>query len=68
MKIENLCVNFGDKIVYDNFNISFEENKITAILGKSGSGKTTLFNVLTNTINFNHDSGGKSAICTARKL
>ena len=52
IEIKNLCVSFDNKIIYNNFNISFEENKITAILGKSGSGKTTLFNVLNNTIDF----------------
>ena len=52
IKIKNLSVKFGEKVVYDNFNIEFEENKITAILGKSGCGKTTLFNVLNNTINY----------------
>ena len=52
IEIKNLCVNFDNKVIYNNFNISFEENCITAILGKSGSGKTTLFNVLNNTINF----------------
>ncbi|MBQ7308278.1 MAG: ABC transporter ATP-binding protein [Clostridia bacterium] len=52
IEIKNLFVKFDNKIVYQNFNISFDENSITAILGKSGSGKTTLFNVLNNTIDF----------------
>ena len=52
IEIKNLSVNLGDKVVYKNFNLSFEENKITAILGRSGSGKTTLFNVLCNNISF----------------
>lgn len=52
IKINNLCVKFDNKIVYDNFNIEFYENEITAILGKSGCGKTTLFNVLNNTISY----------------
>lgn len=52
IEIKNLSVNFGNKIVYKNFNISFEENTITAILGKSGAGKTTLFNVLCGTVDY----------------
>ena len=52
IEIKNLSVKFKDKVIYDNFNISFEENKITAILGKSGTGKTTLFNVLCGTISY----------------
>lgn len=52
IEIKNLSVNFGNKTVYKNFNISFEENTITAILGKSGAGKTTLFNVLCGTIDY----------------
>lgn len=46
MVIENLCKRYGDKVVYENFNLEIEEGKITCILGESGSGKTTLLNVI----------------------
>lgn len=46
MKIVNLCKRYGDKIVYDNFNLEIEDGRTTCILGESGSGKTTLLNVI----------------------
>lgn len=44
IKFENINVNFGEKILYENFNIEFEEYKINFIMGESGVGKTTLLN------------------------
>ena len=46
MELVNISKKFGEKVVFDNFNISFEENKITAVLGESGCGKTTLLNII----------------------
>lgn len=45
-EIKNLTKKYGDLTVYDNFNISIEEEKIICILGESGSGKTTLLNCI----------------------
>lgn len=46
IKIINLTKKYGDKTVFENFNLTLEKNRITVILGESGSGKTTLVNVL----------------------
>ncbi len=46
MKIENLTVRFGDKLIFDSFNCLFKDNGIYVINGASGKGKTTLFNVI----------------------
>lgn len=46
MTIKNLCKRYGDRIVYENFNLEIEDGKITAVLGESGSGKTTLLNCI----------------------
>ncbi|MBR0190014.1 MAG: ABC transporter ATP-binding protein, partial [Clostridia bacterium] len=48
ISVKNLTKFYGKKRVFENFNIDFEEDKITVILGESGSGKTTLLNVLAN--------------------
>lgn len=46
ISVKNLCKNYGEKVVYKNFNLDIEEDKVLVILGESGSGKTTLLNVL----------------------
>ncbi len=55
MKIENLTVKFGDKLIFDSFNYVFNDNGIYVINGASGKGKTTLFNVIAGV--FKPDSG-----------
>jgi phosphate transport system ATP-binding protein len=42
LKIENFGAGFGDNEVVKGINLTFERNKITAIMGPSGCGKTTL--------------------------
>ena len=42
MKIENLNVQYGNRVIFSNFNLEISENQITCILGSSGVGKTTL--------------------------
>lgn len=46
IKIKDLTIKFGEKVIFDNFSIDFEENKINVILGDSGVGKTTLLNAI----------------------
>lgn len=48
IEIKNLTKTYGEKVVFKNFNLNIEENKITAILGESGVGKTTLLNCICN--------------------
>lgn len=48
MFINNINIKFGNKVIYDNFSIEFEENKINCIVGVSGCGKTTLLNYISN--------------------
>jgi branched-chain amino acid transport system ATP-binding protein len=38
---------FGDQVVLEDINLSFEENQLSGIMGPNGAGKTTCFNVLT---------------------
>ena len=46
IKVENLRKSFGDKVIFDNLNLEFENGETTAILGHSGSGKSTLLRSL----------------------
>lgn len=48
IEIKNLTKSYSDTAVYENFNLTVEEGKITCILGESGSGKTTLLNAVAN--------------------
>jgi NitT/TauT family transport system ATP-binding protein len=55
IKLNNICKSYNNEYLYDNFNIEFEENKISCILGPSGLGKTTLVNMIAGLTNL--DSG-----------
>ena len=48
MRIENININYGNDIVYENFSIELKDNKIHCIIGSSGCGKTTLLNYIAN--------------------
>lgn len=55
VEVKNLSVSFKDKVVFNNFNIRFEDKKVTAILGNSGVGKTTLLKAISRLIDFDGD-------------
>ena len=42
MKIENFNVQYGNRVIFSNFNLELLEGEVTCILGSSGVGKTTL--------------------------
>ena len=44
--IENLSFSHGERLIYDDVNLSIRRGKITAILGPSGIGKTTLLRLI----------------------
>lgn len=48
MIIENINIKYNDDIIYNSFNIEFEDKKINCIIGESGCGKTTLLNYISN--------------------
>ncbi len=49
MKIENLCVSYGEKKVLQNFSAEFGDG-ITLLTGPSGYGKTTLLHTIAGLI------------------
>jgi branched-chain amino acid transport system ATP-binding protein len=47
LEAKNIHKRFGQQVVLEKVNISFEENQLSGIVGPNGAGKTTLFNILT---------------------
>lgn len=47
LEINNIHKSFGEQIVLQRIDMSFEQGKIHTIVGGNGSGKTTLFNLIT---------------------
>ncbi|NLK63786.1 MAG: ABC transporter ATP-binding protein [Tissierellia bacterium] len=46
MKLVDVTKKYDDLILLQDFNISFEKNKITCLFGPSGVGKTTIANIV----------------------
>lgn len=55
ISIRNLNKKYEDKIIFENFNIDFVENKVNCIIGKSGCGKSTLLNLISGIIKSDSD-------------
>lgn len=53
MYLKNIQKKYGEKIIFENFNLDIPDNKITAILGDSGIGKTTLLKIIAGTTEYN---------------
>lgn len=47
LEIKNIYKSFGEQIVLQVLNMSFEKGKIHTLVGGNGTGKTTLFNLVT---------------------
>lgn len=50
IKLINTSKKYDDMELLNNFNISFEDNKITCLFGPSGVGKTTIANIAANLV------------------
>ena len=46
IKIHQLTKTFGDRTVFSDLNLNFDEGKVYALIGNSGCGKTTLLNMV----------------------
>jgi len=46
IKFENISHSYENKVVLNNLSLSFDQYKITCLLGSSGSGKTTILRLI----------------------
>ena len=52
MKIENLSFSYGEKVIFNGFNMEIPRYSAIAIMGGSGTGKTTLANCICRQLDF----------------
>lgn len=52
IKLEEVCVFYGEKQVLNNVDLHLQEGMLNVIIGKNGSGKSTLLKAITNQIKY----------------
>ncbi len=62
IKIRDFSAGYGQNFVLKNINLSFEKNKVTAIMGPSGCGKSTLIRCINRMHELNLDAIHKGDI------
>ena len=59
---------FGSKIIFENINITIQENGIYGIVGKNGEGKTTLFKCMLSLTPFEGKISFKREVLKSQKI
>ena len=47
LRVSNLSVRYGKRVLFDNVNIEFKEGNCYGVIGANGAGKSTLLKILT---------------------
>ena len=50
LKIQNLSVRYGKRVLFENVNLEFNEGNCYGVIGANGAGKSTLLKILTGQI------------------
>lgn len=50
LKVNNLSVRYGKRVLFDNVNLEFTGNNCYGVIGANGAGKSTLLKILTGQI------------------
>lgn len=56
IKIKDLSVNYGDKTVLKDINLTIRKNSITSIIGPNGCGKSTLLKAMSRNLQYQEGS------------
>jgi ATP-binding cassette subfamily B protein len=48
IELRDICFSYGDKVIFDHFNLKIEEGKKIALVGINGAGKSTLIKLILN--------------------
>ena len=46
LEIKNLNKSFGERVLFEDYNLTIGDGEFVIILGTSGAGKTTLLNMI----------------------
>ena len=46
LQLSNVAMHFGDKILFENFNLVIDHNEVVGLTGCSGSGKSTILRIV----------------------
>ena len=54
--VDNLTLQFGKRVLFDNVNLKFDGNRCYGIIGANGAGKSTFLKILNSEIQPNYGS------------